>query len=69
MYQTPFLSFLQAGLYIFQLLDWYIAAFGLPLFGLLECLIFGWIYGKSIYCHNSLTLFRLALRPLLRTTF
>nr|XP_022311573.1 sodium-dependent proline transporter-like isoform X2 [Crassostrea virginica] len=37
----------EAGLYIFQLLDWYIAAFGLPLFGLLECLIFGWIYGAE----------------------
>ena len=67
MYQTPFLSFLQAGLYIFQLLDWYIAAFGLPLFGLLECLIFGWIYGK-INSLSKLTLVRQALRPLIRTT-
>ena len=67
MYQTPFLSFLQAGLYIFQLLDWYIAAFGLPLFGLLECLIFGWIYGK-INLLSQLTLVRQAQRPLLRTT-
>lgn len=47
--------FFQAGLYIFQLLDWYIAAFSLPVFGLLECIIFGWIYGilkrspKSLY--------------------
>ncbi|XP_056022432.1 sodium-dependent proline transporter-like isoform X2 [Ostrea edulis] len=36
-----------AGLYVFQLLDWYIAAFSLPLFGMLECLIFGWIYGAE----------------------
>ncbi|XP_062616935.1 sodium- and chloride-dependent glycine transporter 2-like [Saccostrea cucullata] len=36
-----------AGLYIFQLLDWYIAAFALPLFGFLECVIFGWIYGAE----------------------
>ncbi|XP_048735785.2 sodium-dependent proline transporter-like [Ostrea edulis] len=36
-----------AGLYIFQLLDWYIAAFAVPLFGVLECIIFGWIYGAE----------------------
>ncbi|XP_056000421.1 sodium-dependent proline transporter-like [Ostrea edulis] len=36
-----------AGLYIFQLLDWYVAAIGVPLFGVLECLIFGWIYGAE----------------------
>ncbi|XP_061180811.1 sodium- and chloride-dependent glycine transporter 2-like [Saccostrea echinata] len=35
------------GIYIFQLLDWYIAAFCLPLFGVIECLIFGWIYGAD----------------------
>lgn len=37
----------QAGLYIFQLLDWYIAAFSVPVFGLLECIVFGWIYGAD----------------------
>lgn len=43
---NPFLlCFFQCGLYIFQLLDWYIAAFSLPVFALLECIVFGWIYG------------------------
>ncbi|XP_061168949.1 sodium- and chloride-dependent glycine transporter 2-like [Saccostrea echinata] len=35
------------GIYIFQLLDWYIAAFSIPLFGVIECLVFGWIYGAD----------------------
>ncbi|XP_052072978.1 sodium- and chloride-dependent glycine transporter 1-like [Mytilus californianus] len=35
----------QGGIYIFQLIDWYIAAFSRPIIGILECLIFGWIYG------------------------
>lgn len=37
----------ECGLYIFQLLDWYIAAFSLPVFALLECIVFGWIYGAD----------------------
>ncbi|KAJ8320408.1 hypothetical protein KUTeg_001995, partial [Tegillarca granosa] len=34
-----------AGIYIFQLIDWYIAAFAVGVFGVLECVIYGWIYG------------------------
>ncbi|KAJ8311866.1 hypothetical protein KUTeg_010580 [Tegillarca granosa] len=33
-----------AGIYIFQLIDWYIAAFAVTFFGVLECIIYGWIY-------------------------
>ncbi|XP_056016857.1 sodium- and chloride-dependent betaine transporter-like [Ostrea edulis] len=36
-----------AGLYIFQLSDWYATAFATPLFGLLEAILFGWIYGAE----------------------
>lgn len=39
---------LQGGLYVFQLIDWYIASLSLPLFGLCECLVFGWIYGMLV---------------------
>ena len=35
----------QGGIYSFQLVDWYVASFGVPLFCLLECIMIGWIYG------------------------
>ncbi|XP_048752269.2 sodium- and chloride-dependent betaine transporter-like isoform X2 [Ostrea edulis] len=38
----------RGGLYVFQLIDWYIASLSLPLFGLCECLVFGWIYGAEM---------------------
>lgn len=38
----------QGGMYVFQLIDWYSAAIAVPLFGFLECIAFGWIYGMSI---------------------
>jgi SNF family Na+-dependent transporter len=40
---------LQGGIYVFQLADWYVVAFALPLFGLIECIVFGWIYGKHTF--------------------
>lgn len=42
----------QGGIYIFQLVDWYAASFALPLFGLMECLIFGWIYGAEMFSRD-----------------
>lgn len=38
----------QGGMYVFQLIDWYSAAIAVPLFGFLECIAFGWIYGMPI---------------------
>lgn len=35
----------KGGIYVFQLLDWYVAAFCVILTSFLECLIVGWIYG------------------------
>ncbi|CAG2250495.1 Sodium- and chloride-dependent GABA transporter 2,Sodium- and chloride-dependent taurine transporter,Sodium-dependent dopamine transporter,Sodium-dependent proline transporter,Sodium-and chloride-dependent glycine transporter 2,Sodium-dependent noradrenaline transporter,Sodium- and chloride-dependent betaine transporter,Sodium-dependent neutral amino acid transporter SLC6A17,Sodium-dependent serotonin transporter,Sodium- and chloride-dependent GABA transporter 3,Sodium- and chloride-dependent glycine trans len=35
----------QGGIFVFQLVDWYIAAFSPAVFGLIECIVFGWIYG------------------------
>ncbi|CAG2201330.1 Sodium- and chloride-dependent GABA transporter 2,Sodium- and chloride-dependent taurine transporter,Sodium-dependent noradrenaline transporter,Sodium- and chloride-dependent betaine transporter,Sodium- and chloride-dependent neutral and basic amino acid transporter B(0+),Sodium- and chloride-dependent creatine transporter 1,Sodium- and chloride-dependent glycine transporter 1 [Mytilus edulis] len=35
----------EGGIYIFQVIDWYIAAFIPAVFGIIECIVFGWIYG------------------------
>ncbi|XP_063399274.1 sodium- and chloride-dependent glycine transporter 1-like [Mytilus trossulus] len=42
----------QGGIYIFQLVDWYVAAFSLPIFGFIECIIFGWIYGADRFSND-----------------
>ncbi|XP_060068612.1 sodium- and chloride-dependent glycine transporter 2-like [Ylistrum balloti] len=36
----------QAGIYVYQILDWYVAV-SLPILGFIECIIFGWIYGAE----------------------
>ncbi|KAH9489847.1 Sodium- and chloride-dependent glycine transporter 2 [Bulinus truncatus] len=41
----PFAS--RGGMYLFQLVDWYIAAFAAVAIGLLECVIVAWIYGAE----------------------
>ncbi|KAK0051468.1 sodium- and chloride-dependent glycine transporter 1 [Biomphalaria pfeifferi] len=41
----PFAS--RGGMYLFQLMDWYFAAFSVLVNAILECIIIGWIYGKS----------------------
>jgi len=38
---------LQGGIYVFQLLDWFVAAFCVVLTSLIECIIIGWIYGRQ----------------------
>ncbi|XP_076448798.1 sodium-dependent proline transporter-like [Babylonia areolata] len=35
----------RGGIYVFQLLDWYVSAFCVLLTSLIECIIIGWIYG------------------------
>ncbi|XP_076114312.1 sodium- and chloride-dependent glycine transporter 1-like [Mytilus galloprovincialis] len=42
----------QGGIYVFQLMDWYIAAFCIPIFGIIECLVFGWIYGADNFSRD-----------------
>ncbi|XP_071124568.1 sodium- and chloride-dependent glycine transporter 1-like [Mytilus edulis] len=37
----------QGGIYIFQLIDWYVAALSLPIISFLECILLGWIYGME----------------------
>ncbi|XP_050406480.1 sodium- and chloride-dependent GABA transporter 1 [Patella vulgata] len=53
---TCFLMFLftliyttQAGIYIFQLVDWYMAAITLILITILESIVIGWMYGADRY--------------------
>ncbi|XP_021339837.1 sodium- and chloride-dependent GABA transporter 3-like, partial [Mizuhopecten yessoensis] len=41
----------QAGIYFYQLFDWYVAV-SIPVFGLIECLIFGWIYGAERFSRD-----------------
>ncbi|KAK6983711.1 sodium- and chloride-dependent glycine transporter 1 [Biomphalaria glabrata] len=41
----PFAS--RGGMYLFQLVDWYVAAFAAIAVGLLECIIVAWIYGAE----------------------
>ncbi|KAH9489858.1 Sodium- and chloride-dependent creatine transporter 1 [Bulinus truncatus] len=43
----PFAS--RGGMYLFQLVDWYIAAFAAVAIGLLECVIVAWIYDSIIF--------------------
>ena len=39
---------LQAGVYYFQLIDWYCAMYSVPVIGLLECTSIAYIYGEWI---------------------
>ncbi|XP_033738613.1 sodium- and chloride-dependent glycine transporter 2-like [Pecten maximus] len=42
----------QGGIYIFQMVDWYVASISLPLFGLLEAVIIGWFYGAERFARD-----------------
>ena len=37
---------MQGGIYVFQLVDWFIASLTLIIVGFLECMVLGWVYGK-----------------------
>ncbi|GFO30509.1 sodium- and chloride-dependent glycine transporter 1-like [Plakobranchus ocellatus] len=39
----------RGGVYLFQLIDWYIAAYTVVVVAFLECLILGWIYGTDYF--------------------
>ena len=34
-------------MYIYQLIDWYIGVLAPLTFAFIECIVFGWIYGKD----------------------
>ncbi|XP_033754702.1 sodium- and chloride-dependent glycine transporter 2-like [Pecten maximus] len=41
----------QGGMYVFQLMDWYIGL-SIPVFGFIELLIIGWIYGTERFSRD-----------------
>ncbi|XP_021344612.1 sodium- and chloride-dependent glycine transporter 1-like [Mizuhopecten yessoensis] len=42
----------QGGIYVFVVLDWYIA-FGVPMLAFIECVIIGWIYGAERFSRDA----------------
>ncbi|XP_071087304.1 sodium-dependent proline transporter-like [Haliotis cracherodii] len=39
----------RGGIYVYMLIDWYVASFSTMLIGILECIIIGWIYGADLF--------------------
>ncbi|XP_021354575.1 sodium-dependent dopamine transporter-like isoform X2 [Mizuhopecten yessoensis] len=42
----------RGGVYLFQLVDWYCAAFSPILFTLITCITVCWVYGADRFCHD-----------------
>ncbi|XP_033755750.1 sodium- and chloride-dependent glycine transporter 2-like [Pecten maximus] len=42
----------QAGVYIFQLVDWYLSTFCLFMIATLECIVIGWLYGAERFSRD-----------------
>ncbi|XP_005105728.1 sodium- and chloride-dependent betaine transporter isoform X2 [Aplysia californica] len=42
----------RGGIYVFTLLDWFVAAFCVMLTSLIECIIIGWLYGVDKFCDD-----------------
>ncbi|XP_033761909.1 sodium- and chloride-dependent creatine transporter 1-like [Pecten maximus] len=49
-FSLPFCT--QAGVYIFQLFDWYMAVFGPLFFTLIECVSVSWLYGAERFSRD-----------------
>ncbi|KAK7504650.1 hypothetical protein BaRGS_00004136, partial [Batillaria attramentaria] len=47
---------MNGGIYVFQLFDWYSTSFGLPLIGVMECFVLGWIYGTDKLSDDIMTM-------------
>ncbi|XP_005095077.3 sodium- and chloride-dependent glycine transporter 2 [Aplysia californica] len=45
LFSLPFAS--RGGVYLFQLVDWYFAAFTTVVIGIMECIVIAWIYGSD----------------------
>nr|XP_011443803.2 sodium- and chloride-dependent glycine transporter 2 [Crassostrea gigas]XP_019927579.2 sodium- and chloride-dependent glycine transporter 2 [Crassostrea gigas]XP_034320566.1 sodium- and chloride-dependent glycine transporter 2 [Crassostrea gigas]XP_034320572.1 sodium- and chloride-dependent glycine transporter 2 [Crassostrea gigas] len=56
----------EGGMYVFQLIDWYSAAIAVPLFGFLECIAFGWIYGAEMFSRDVMMMTGQGIPPLIR---
>ncbi|XP_045191377.2 sodium- and chloride-dependent glycine transporter 1-like [Mercenaria mercenaria] len=40
------------GIYLYQLVDWYFAAFCVLIISFLECFLIGWVYGAGRFCKD-----------------
>ena len=49
MFDGNFFFRLQGGMYLFQIVDWYIAAYTVFMNALIELAVIGYIYGKACY--------------------
>ncbi|XP_070200526.1 sodium- and chloride-dependent glycine transporter 2-like [Littorina saxatilis] len=42
----------QGGIYVFQLVDWFIATYTVTVVALLECVVLAWVYGADRFCDD-----------------
>ncbi|XP_059142121.1 sodium-dependent proline transporter-like [Physella acuta] len=42
----------QGGIYVFTLLDWFVAAFCVMITSLIECVVVAWVYGVDRFCDD-----------------
>ena len=47
LYMKYYYFSLQGGMYVFQIMDWYCAAFAVTIIAILESIIVAWIYGNG----------------------
>ena len=45
-------SLFQGGIYLYQLVDWYFAAFCVVVISFLECFLISWVYGMKCFDAN-----------------
>ncbi|XP_052231528.1 sodium- and chloride-dependent glycine transporter 1-like isoform X2 [Dreissena polymorpha] len=43
---------LNGGIYLYQLVDWYFAAFCVLIISFLECFLIAWVYGANRFCND-----------------
>ena len=55
---------LQGGIYVLQVMDWYSSTFSLMIIAFSECLIIGWLYGRTFRFLRTRYYFVLSLKQL-----
>ena len=68
------MTMFQGGMYIFQILDWYAAAFSVMVIAMLECLVCAWVYGECCiigtpYIFKLLRIYNLVVTSCLKMLF
>lgn len=51
-YVYVYCLYLQGGIYLFQIMDWYVGAVTLMLVSILECVVLTWVYGHKRLCRD-----------------